>query len=283
MYLIKERETSENKEEHMAKRVISSAVGIIILILVFIFNNPAIINLAITIIGLIGLSEFYNAFKNKGINAFRIIGYIITLFILTIGYLEADILKIILFFTLPISLFILFCKSIFSKMKYNIIDISVTLLGIVYVSFLTSFLALTRSLEHGQYFIWYILAGAWCTDTFAYLVGVKFGKHKFSTISPKKSIEGCIGGIAGCMLFFGAYTYYLTTIGIELNVAVMTFVGLLISIISQIGDFAASSIKRYCDIKDFGTIMPGHGGVLDRFDSVIMIAPFIYMIFQFIV
>lgn len=267
----------------MAKRVISSAVGIIILILVFIFNNPAIINLAITIIGLIGLSEFYNAFKNKGINAFRIIGYIITLFILTIGYLEADILKIILFFTLPISLFILFCKSIFSKMKYNIIDISVTLLGIVYVSFLTSFLALTRSLEHGQYFIWYILAGAWCTDTFAYLVGVKFGKHKFSTISPKKSIEGCIGGIAGCMLFFGAYTYYLTTIGIELNVAVMTFVGLLISIISQIGDFAASSIKRYCDIKDFGTIMPGHGGVLDRFDSVIMIAPFIYMIFQFIV
>lgn len=267
----------------MSKRVISSAIGIIILIFVFIFNNPAIINIAVTIIALIGLSEFYNAFKNKGIKPIKTMGYLVTLPILTIGYIEPDSLKIILFFTLPVSIFILFCKSIFTKMKYNIIDISITMLGIVYVSFLTSFLALTRSLEYGEYFIWYILAGAWLTDTFAYLIGVKFGKHKFSEISPKKSIEGCFGGLVGCMLFYGIYTYYLTTIGIEMNVLVMTIVGLIISIISQIGDFAASSIKRYCEIKDFGTIMPGHGGVLDRFDSVIMIAPFIYMIFQFIV
>lgn len=267
----------------MAKRVISSIIGIIILILVFIFNNPAIINIAVTIIALIGLSEFYSAFKNKGIKPFKFIGYLVTLFILTIGYLEADVLKIILFFTLPISIFILFCKSIFSSMKYNVVDISITILGIVYVSFLTSFLALTRSLENGEYFIWYILAGAWITDTFAYLVGVKLGKHKISEISPKKSIEGCIGGAVGCMLFYGVYTYYLTTIGIELNIIAMTIVGLVISVISQIGDFAESSIKRYCEIKDSGTIMPGHGGVLDRFDSVIMIAPFIYMIFQFIV
>lgn len=267
----------------MAKRVISSIIGIIILILVFIFNNPAIINIAVTIIALIGLSEFYSAFKNKGIKPFKSIGYLVTLFILTIGYLEADVLKIILFFTLPISIFILFCKSIFSNMKYNVVDISITILGIVYVSFLTSFLALTRSLENGEYFIWYILAGAWITDTFAYLVGVKLGKHKISEISPKKSIEGCIGGAVGCMLFYGVYTYYLTTIGIELNIIAMTIVGLVISVISQIGDFAESSIKRYCEIKDSGTIMPGHGGVLDRFDSVIMIAPFIYMIFQFIV
>ena len=85
------------------------------------------------------------------------------------------------------------------------------------------------------------------------------------------------------MTFFGIYSYYLTTLGIELNVALMTFAGMIISIVSQIGDFAASSIKRYCEIKDFGKIMPGHGGVLDRFDSIIMIAPFIYMIFQFII
>lgn len=266
----------------MLKRIISTIVGIAILILVFIFNNLFIVNIAVTAIALLGISEFYKAMNNKGIKSIKSIGYISTLAILAIGMVSADILKIILFAILPIATFMLFCCSIFTKMKYNIVDISVTIFGMIYVTFLSSFLSLTLSLTNGRYFIWYILGGAWITDTFAYLIGVKFGKHKFKEISPKKSIEGCVGGLIGCMLFYGIYTYYLTTIGIELNIVAMTAIGFLISVISQIGDFSASSIKRYCGIKDFGNIMPGHGGVLDRFDSVIMIAPFIYMLFQFV-
>lgn len=267
----------------MLKRVMSAVIGLLILILVFAANNMAVLNIAVTIIALIGISEFYNALKSKKIKPIETLGYITALPILGIGYLEPDILKIVLFFTLPVITFALFFKSIWSNLKYNIIDIAITIMGIVYIPFLLSFIPLTRALENGQYFIWYLLAGAWVTDTCAYFVGVKFGKHKFSEISPKKSIEGCIGGILGCMAFFGIYSYYLTTIGIEMNVVLMTLAGMIISIFSQIGDFAASSIKRFCEIKDFGNIMPGHGGVLDRFDSIIMIAPFIYMIFQFIV
>lgn len=268
----------------MAKRIISSVIGGLILMFIFIFNNQLVVNIAVTTISLIGISEFYNAFKSKEIKPLNFIGYISTLLILLIGYIPTEILKILaVLFLLPLSVLILFCASIFTKMKYNIVDISITLFGLIYVTFLTSFLALTRSLEHGEYLIWYVLLGAWATDTFAYLVGVKFGKHKLSEISPKKSIEGCIGGILGCMIFFGVYTYYLTSIGLNLNVNLLVLVGLIISIISQIGDFAASSIKRYCGIKDFGTIIPGHGGVLDRFDSVVMIAPFVYMFFKFII
>ena len=267
----------------MLKRVISAAIGLLILILVFAANNMAVLNIAVTIIALIGISEFYNALKAKNVKPIETIGYIAALPILGIGYLEPDILKIILFFTLPLAVFVLFFKSIWTNMKHNIIDIAITIMGIIYVPFLLSFIPLTRALENGQYFIWYLLAGAWVTDTCAYFVGIKFGKHKFSEISPKKSIEGCIGGVLGCMAFFGVYSYYLTTIGIELNVILITLLGMVISIVSQIGDFAESSIKRYCGIKDSGDIMPGHGGVLDRFDSIIMIAPFIYMIFQFIV
>ena len=267
----------------MAKRIISGIIGLVILILIFSVNNMLVLNVAVTIIALLALSEFYNSFKSKNIKPIEIVGYLSALPILGISYVKPEVLKMIVFFILPIAIFLLFFKSIKSNLKYNIIDISVTIMGIVYVPFLLSFIPLTRILENGQYFIWYLLAGAWVTDTFAYFVGVKFGKHKFSEISPKKSIEGCIGGILGCMIFFGIYSYYLTTLGIEMNVVFMTLAGMIISIVSQIGDFAASSIKRYCDIKDFGNIMPGHGGALDRFDSIIMIAPFIYMIFQFIV
>ncbi len=267
----------------MAKRLITTAVGILILALVFVSQNQFVINLAVTIVAIIGLNEFYSAFKVKSIKPFETLGYIVTLGILSIGYLDSEITKAILFVALPLLLFILFCKSIFTKNKFNIIDIAVTLLGIVYVSLLLSFIPFTYHLTNGHYYVWYILAGAWVTDSFAYLVGCKFGKHKFSEISPKKSIEGCIGGIVGCALFYYGYTCYLNSIGLEINCFVMTVVGILVSVISQIGDLAASSIKRYCDEKDFGTIMPGHGGILDRFDSVIMISPFIYVLFQFLI
>lgn len=267
----------------MAKRLITSVIGIAILIVILAINNMFVLNIAVTIIALLGLSEFYGALKKKNYKPIEIIGSLSAIPILGIGYIEPEILKIILFFILPVILFVLFVKSIYSKLKYNIVDISLTVMGIIYVPFLFSFIPLTRTLENGSYYLWYILAGAWVTDTFAYLVGVKFGKHKFSEISPKKSIEGSIGGILGCMMFFGFYSYYLTTIGIDLNVTIMTIAGLFVSIISQIGDLAASSIKRYCEVKDYSNLMPGHGGILDRFDSIIMIAPFIYAIFQFIV
>lgn len=264
----------------MVKRVVSTAVGLIILAVVFIFHNLLIINIAVTIVALIGLSEFYNAFKNKGYKPIEKFGFAVTLGILFIGFVEAEILKMAMFFALPVSLFVLFSISIFSNMKYNAIDIAITILGIVYVSFLFSFIPFICHLENGQYYIWYALGGAWMVDIFAYLIGSSIGKHKFSKISPKKSVEGCIAGMIGCVLYFVIYTYYLNTKGLGLSYSSMILLGLLIGAISQIGDFAASSIKRFCDEKDFGTIMPGHGGILDRFDSVIMVAPFVYMYFQ---
>lgn len=268
----------------MTKRLISTAVGMVILILIFIFNNLLVISAATMIVALIGLSEFYNVFKKKGYKPIEIPAFIVTLGIFCIGFLEVETIKMVMFMALPVILFMLFCFSVFTNMKYNIFDIMITLIGLIYVSLFFCFIPLTYHLKNGMYYVWYILAGAWMTDTFAFLVGRKLGKHKFSKISPKKSIEGCIGGVIGCALFFGAYTYYLNTIiGLDLNYTEMILLGIITSVISQIGDLSASSIKRCCEEKDFGTIMPGHGGVLDRFDSVIMIAPFLYMFFQFMV
>ena len=185
---------------------------------------------------------------------------------------------------MPIIIFILFVITLLSKGKKTIQDIMITLFGIVYIPFFLMFLTLTRQLEHGEYLVWYLFLGAWITDSFAYLIGKKFGKHKFSKISPNKTLEGAFAGILFCAISFGIYTLLLKKWDVvSLNMVEMVFVGMVISVISQIGDISASSIKRFCEVKDFGKIMPGHGGVLDRFDSIIMISPFIYLFMQFFV
>lgn len=268
----------------MAKRLISMGIGLIILFLVMITNNIYIFNIALTIIAFIGIGEFYRAFKNKGIKPISSIGYIIAFGLLLVNYnfkfVSDEQIKNFLILFLPFLILILFCKSVFSNMKNNIQDIAVTVFGIIYVPFFLMFITLTRQLVFGEYLVWYILFGAWVTDSFAYLIGSEFGKHKFSKISPNKSIEGSVAGCIATAIVFGVYTYFLNTKGIDLNWAEMAFIGILISLISQLGDLSASAIKRYCGIKDFGTIMPGHGGVLDRFDSIIMISPFVYIFLQ---
>ncbi len=269
---------------NMVKRILTGLIGAAVVIALLWLNNMVVTNIALTFVALVSLSEFYNAFKNKGHKPLEVVGYILTLGILGIGFIEAEATKVFLFLVLPILLFILFTWSIFSNMKYTVMDIAITVLGIIYVPFLYSFISFIWELENGVYYVFYLLMAGWATDTFAYFVGVKFGKHKFSKISPKKSIEGCIGGTVGCTIIFIAYTYFLNNnLGFELNYVLMGITGVIFSIISQIGDFSASSIKRYCEIKDFGSIMPGHGGFLDRFDSIILVAPFVFILFQFVI
>ena len=266
----------------MAKRLISMGFGLLILFFVMFSNSIYVFNIALTIVALIGIYEFYNAFKNKKVHPISMLGYIITLGLFFVND-DYENIRRVLIFILPILMLLLFVKSVFSNMKTNIQDIMVTTFGIIYIPFFLMFLSLTRQLDNGEYLVWFIFTGAWVTDSFAYLIGSKFGKHKFSKISPNKSIEGAVSGALATAIFYGIYSYYLSNIGLELNIVGMIIVGLIISFISQIGDLAASAIKRYCEIKDFGSIMPGHGGVLDRFDSIIMIAPFVYMFLHFLV
>ena len=131
--------------------------------------------------------------------------------------------------------------------------------------------------------IWFVFIAAWGTDTFAYCVGRRFGKHKFSKISPNKSIEGCVAGTLGAIICMIIYTVIVNNfLHTNFNYIIVAIIGLILSIIGQIGDFAASSIKRYTEIKDFSNLLPGHGGMLDRIDSVIFIAPFAYFLLMLI-
>ncbi|RCX11394.1 phosphatidate cytidylyltransferase [Anaerobacterium chartisolvens] len=273
-------------------RIISSIVGIILLLAVVLAGN-LVLAVFVTLLALIGIHEFYNAASNKGIKPIRPVGYIWCFIIFFAGLhtgsaalsLPASVHSFAL--ALFVTIIVLFSAVVFSQNKFNINDISVTLFGIVYIVFLLSFIVLTRNLAGGAFFIWMIFIGAWATDTFAYFSGILLGKTKIlPVISPKKSLEGSIGGAAGCiavMLLYGVIINKNGWVGDGIALYHFVIIGAVCGVISQIGDWAASAVKRFVGVKDYGSIMPGHGGVLDRFDSILFVAPVVYFYLKTII
>lgn len=154
------------------------------------------------------------------------------------------------------------------------------LFGLIYIPFLLGHILLFDTLKNGHFILWLVFIISFSTDTFAYIIGVNWGKHKLAPkISPKKSIEGAIGGIIGSILMCVIYGYLMNKYNI-LNFEIIYYIVLAFftSIISQFGDLTASLLKRNFNIKDFGNILPGHGGILDRFDSIIFATPIVYYI-----
>lgn len=153
----------------------------------------------------------------------------------------------------------MFLHTIITNMKINVQDVIITFFGIFYVVFFIMFVPLLRGTSNGKILVWYLFFAAWGTDIFAYIIGMNFGKHKFTKISPNKSIEGCIGGTIGAVGLMLIFTYISNTYwNMNINYIYISIISVLLSIIGQIGDLAASSIKRYIGIKDFSNLIPGH-------------------------
>ncbi|MBQ7793710.1 MAG: phosphatidate cytidylyltransferase [Clostridia bacterium] len=159
----------------------------------------------------------------------------------------------------------------------------------LFLTFFMSYIVRIR-LEFPTWAVLWVFIIAWFTDSGAYFAGVFLGKHKLVPhISPKKTVEGAVGGVVLCVIASAVYAYILNVyaagekeIAVDLFVAFM-LMGLVGSVLSQFGDLVASCIKRDYEIKDYGSILPGHGGLMDRFDSVVFIAPFVYYAIRLIV
>jgi len=169
---------------------------------------------------------------------------------------------------------------VFTFPKYKAENVMWSFFGIIYVTVMLAYIYETRTLDNGVYLVWLIFVSSWGNDTFAYFTGVLIGKHKMAPVlSPKKSVEGAIGGIAGATILGIIYGSIVSTRMSEvigspvLTFAVASCVGAILAIV---GDLAASAIKRNYNVKDYGKLIPGHGGILDRFDSVIFTAPIVY-------
>ena len=251
----------------MSKLITRTISGLIIVLLtiVTIALGDKTLAFYIFLLSLIGIKEFYDAVNKEDIKPVKIIGYLscVGFLLNSLKLSKIDILSI--FILAIIGLIIM----LFSQREKTILDIVITLFSIIYIPFLFQHIIY---LDNKIFIIW-VFVMSWGTDTFAYLVGNLIGKHKLSpNLSPKKTIEGSIGGILGSILIM-----ILLAMKFELEpiwkIITISFFG---SIIAQIGDLFASKIKRLVGIKDFGFIMPGHGGILDRFDSILLVAPYTY-------
>lgn len=268
-------------------RLISGIVLVIILAVALILGGNILWSLTL-FISLVGLVEINRVLKNQK-NIFGILSYIISILFYGCLWLgENNACELIsgnnYFEIIAIAyLILLMAVYVFTFPKYKASDVWLSFFGLFYVSIMLSFIYKIRMVdEYGQYLVWLVFVCSWVCDTSAYCVGMLLGKHKLAPkLSPKKSVEGSIGGIAGSAIVGAVYGYALRN-NIQTAVSpvvLFALIGAVGAVISQIGDLAASAIKRNYDIKDYGTLIPGHGGILDRFDSVIFTAPVIYFLF----
>lgn len=265
-----------------ATRVISSVV-LVILALVTILSGGYVLAAVLLFLALTAFRELMKACglsgeKNK-LSALEMIGSVgIAAYYLLMVFTEERMLLFLLLITILVAFMFLY---VFTFPKYRAEQIMCAFFCVAYAPVMLSFIYLVRALPHGVYTVWMIFISSWICDTCAYLVGMAFGKHKLAPVlSPKKSIEGAVGGVVGAALVGALYAYFIAEEAISEQKILWLFV--LISavgaVISQVGDLAASAIKRNHEIKDYGKLIPGHGGVMDRFDSVIFTAPMIYFL-----
>lgn len=259
----------------MFKTRLLSGILLIAIALVTIISAGPVLYATVLTISLIGLFEFYRALKIEK-NILGYTGYIFTIIYYLLLYNDK---KEYVSYAVMIFLVILMAEYVFTFPKFKTNEILAAFFGLFYVSIMLSYIYQTRMLENGAFIVWLIFICSWGCDTCAYCVGMLIGKHKMAPkLSPKKSIEGGIGGVLGAALIGAIYAVVIAKYtSFEINhvfgFAIISGIG---GMISQIGDLAASAIKRNNDIKDYGKLIPGHGGIMDRFDSVIFTAPVIF-------
>ena len=240
------------------KRITSGLLGFPLVLIILLIGDKVFVDIALAIIALLAMNEYLNA-VSKVSKPVKWLGYLSCFSIMIIHLIPTSYLNMVVTLAVPTILIILFAQVIATEMKTSFKDIAYTFLGIFYVVFFIMFVAFINGMENGNILIWYAIFAAWGTDIFAYFVGKYFGKHKFSKVSPKKSIEGCIGGTIGALVLMLAYTYVANTYwGMNYSYLYITGIGIILSLVGQIGDFAASSIKRFVGINDFSNLIPGH-------------------------
>ncbi len=269
----------------MLKRTITAAVLLSLFIPVLYFSHTPAYSIAMTALSVAAAYEMLNCFGEKKKLRFAIPSYLFALSPM-LPYLASVWWNVspypILCALCAVYLIYLFTVTVFAKGTIRFEQTASVFTAVLYVVITFSSIVALRYIPGGKYIYLLTFLGPWVSDTFAYFCGRLFGKHKLiPEVSPKKTVEGSIGGIiftAVGFVVYGMIVNHITDYALGLTYIPLALTGMIVSVISQIGDLSASLIKRNYGIKDYGFIFPGHGGVLDRFDSVLLTAPVLLIV-----
>lgn len=282
----------------MLTRIITAVIGIVLAVGIITYGGW-VFGLAVLALGVLAWHEFFQMAKNKGFHIYPFSGGGgVALLLALVGYAYTE--GVDQFFQYPcillltVVIFLLICfEGLLRHCHWHeenwMADASYTAFSFFYCGLLLAHVILVRgvpgwkfelfnhTMTYGEALLWLVLLGTWASDTFAYFIGITFGKHKFCKVSPKKSWEGAIGGFFGSM-------FVVVAVGIHfmmMSSSLAHCLGFVIAFFAPVGDLIESVIKRGFEVKDSGILLPGHGGVLDRFDSLLFTAPLTYYVLLF--
>ncbi len=263
-------------------RIISAIVGIP-LILGLIYLGDSYYALFILLVANLGMYEYTAMLGSRGYHLPAFLGFAGVSIFLAMVYLAPLLQQELIYpalITIVISLSLL-VLIFFEKTDFT--ESALIFWGIIYLGGLCGYLILLRRLPEGMLFTYLLFIGIWLNDTLAYFIGMKWGRRRLApSISPRKSVEGSLAGIIGTtLLFYLAATFLADSIGLSPVEGLL--LGLVITVFGQLGDLVESAMKRKFAVKDTGNLIPGHGGVLDRFDSLLFAAPLVYYYAQLLV
>lgn len=246
--------------------------------IIFVFLGGIYLKGFVFLLSLMAMWEFYKALGNKEFKPLSIAGYAL----LIIYYLINNNFENMMYILVAATFILLIVPVI--DLRYTFIDVALTILGFIYAGILFSTVYLVNAKTSGAFLVWLIFIGSWLSDTSAYYSGRLFGKHKLCPkVSPKKTIEGSLGGLVGATLFCGIFGIIVSRYTTVMPILHYFLIGAVCGIVGQFGDLVASSIKRYVGIKDYSNLIPGHGGILDRFDSIIFSGAAVFYYLTFII
>ena len=260
-------------------RLLSGIVLVIAAIFLIVTGNEVLL-FSTLLISCIGMFELFRVFKFEK-SLLSVVPYIaLILFYINLRWsFIPDVMMLFMGF-----LILLMFVFVFAYPKFHADQVMAAFFGFFYVAVMLSYVYQIRTLERGLYLAFLVFLCSWGCDTCAYCVGMMIGKHKMSPkLSPKKSVEGAVGGVAGAALLTALYCFiFRSPMHLERGeIVILAVIAAIAGLISMVGDLTASAIKRNYDIKDYGHLIPGHGGILDRFDSMIITAPIIYYLASF--
>ena len=269
--------------EKLKTRLLSAIVLVVILLAVVFFAADWVFSLAVCGLTFMIMAELTKVMRLETKPGIVITNYIFAALYMALGFLNLETQNAFIYLVTILFVMTLGAFTVLDNSRIKLSDVCTSIFLVIYSVVFLMHLSFIRKLDNGIALLFMPLIGAYITDTGAYFTGMSIGRHKLiPSVSPNKTVEGAVGGIVAAVVGFVIYGVIMTSIGLTVNYLLLIILAVLCAVAAQLGDLTASVIKRNYSVKDFGHLIPGHGGMVDRVDSLMFVAPIVYYFITFL-